>query len=370
MTIDWHYPREALTKRVINAFDQGVAEALTLYAPPTMGKSEFVRFDLIPAAASRGYRPVYIDFSERPGDPASALLQALKQASTEPSMTGHLPDRRGSPLHGRDGLSRSAPWMNDSAIANQALKPDKETLDEIRRSFDVLVRQNDRILLCLDEVQHLANCSAFENLVFFLRTLLDEQRRTVQTFYTGSRKAGLRKLFKDRKAALFASSTQIDLPLLGDGFIAHIHTCFQQATSRTFDLGAGEQAFTLLNHIPGAFRLAIEAMVLDGERDVLRYAAQVNETLLDDSCFLERWERLKGVDKALLIWIASGHESLYHNSCRRYLEEQLGVSSVKTHTIQNALNRLRGWCLSAVSPGCYEFEDARFRDWVAEHCRS
>lgn len=53
MTIDWHFPRKDLTENVLTAYETGPSNTLTLFAPRRMGKTEFVLYDLIPAATER-----------------------------------------------------------------------------------------------------------------------------------------------------------------------------------------------------------------------------------------------------------------------------------------------------------------------------
>ena len=345
MIINWHYPRPDLTENVINAFDQGSSTTLTLFAPRRMGKTEFVLYDLIPEASKRGYVPVYASFWDNRDDPTSALLQAIKGA-----------------------LAQKGWFRRTTKGIGGAGAPDSATLAELRAQFNELLRKNNRILLCLDEAQHLATSTAFESLVFFLRTIMDQNREKIRVMYTGSSRDGLRKLFSRRRAALFQSSSQIDLPDLGVGFIEHMRDCYKQASGRDFSLFHGQRAFSLLNNVPREFRSVIEKMILFGADDIMNEAAQANDDQMEDSGYPAIWQWLKSIDQALLIWIASSHAAIYQDACKEFLADRLGVDSVETHTIQNAMNRLRGDHLSLVSHGNYEFEDARFRDWIILHC--
>ena len=367
MAIDWHYPRKDLTERVMSAYDKGVSDTLTLFAPRRMGKTEFVRYDLIPEAAKRGYVPVYVSFWDNRDDPASALLLAIKAALAESNWWKRATSRLSGAKVSVKGSPTGEVEASLSVTAAQPVAPDSTTLAELRNNVTERVKNNDRILLCLDEAQHLASSSAFENLVFFLRTILDENRESIRVMYTGSSRDGLRKLFSRRKAALFQSSSQIELPTLGAGFIEHMRSCFQQASGRDFSFAEGQKAFNLLNRVPREFRSVIEKMALSGADDILNEAALAYDDQMEDGSYPAIWKSLKGIDQAVLIWIAHGHASLYQETCRNYLADQLGVGTVETHTVQNAINRLRGEHLSLVSHGTYEFEDARFRDWIIQN---
>lgn len=363
MAIDWHYPRKDLTDRVLDAFDNGVSSTLTLFAPRRMGKTEFVRYDLIPEAASHGYLPVYVSFWDNRDDPASALLAAIKAALAE----GNWWARFGGAKLNVKASATGEVEASVSVTAEHPISPDSATLGELRKHFTDLVRKNDRILLCLDEAQHLATSRAFESLVFFLRTILDENRESIRVFYTGSSRDGLRKLFSKRKAALFQSSSQIDLPILGSGFIQHMRSCFQESSGREFSFAEGQKAFSMLNRVPREFRSVIERMTLNGTNDIVNEAAVVCDEQMEDGTYPTIWKSLKAIDHALLTWISWGQANLYQDACKDYLTEQLGVEAIEPHTIQNAINRLRGEHLSLVSHGSYEFEDPRFREWILQN---
>lgn len=370
MTVDWHYPRDDLTERVMSAFDTGISDTLTLFAPRRMGKTEFVRYDLIPEAAKRGYVPVYVSFWDNRDDPASALLLAIKTTLAERNWWKRATNRLSGAQLSVKGSAMGEVEASVSVTAEKPVAPDSTTLGELRKHFMELVKKNDRILLCLDEAQHLASSSAFENLVFFLRTILDENRETIRVMYTGSSRDGLRKLFSRRKAALFQSSSQIELPTLGSGFIEHMRSCFQQASGRDFSFSEGQKAFSLLNRVPREFRSVIEKMALTGGKDILNEAALAYDDQMEDGSYPAIWKSLKGIDQAVLTWIAYGRASLYQEACKCYLADQLGVESVETHTVQNSINRLRGDHLSLVSHGIYEFEDPRFQDWILQNTSS
>lgn len=366
MTIDWHYPRKDLTEKVLIAYEQGLSDTLTLFAPRRMGKTEFVLLDLIPAAAKRGYTPVYVSFWENKDDPTSSLLAAINVALEESSWW-----QRATKKISSARLSVHADATGELGgsldLAKRAGNPNNtDTLVALKEALSTLVAKHDRVLLCLDEAQHLATRPEFENLVFFLRTFLDQNRKQIRVMYTGSSRDGLRKLFHKRKAALFQSSSQIDLPQLGSGFVEHMRQCYQQATRQDFSLQDGLIAFSTLNYVPREFRSVLEKMILSGSSDITVAAAIARDEHVEDSNYPAIWNTLKSIDQAILTWIAHYGTGLYQEACKDYIASHLGIASdqIETHHIQNAVNRLRGEHLSLVSHGNYEFEDARFQEWI------
>lgn len=368
MSIDWHYPRKDLTEKVLIAYEQGLSDTLTLFAPRRMGKTEFVLLDLIPAAGQRGYTPVYASFWENKDNPTSALLSAVNTALEGSNWwqraTRKIASARLSVHANATGEVSGA--LDVGKSSGKASDPD--TLRELKEALNALVAKHDRVLLCLDEAQHLATRPEFENLVFFLRTFLDQNRQRVRVMYTGSSRDGLRKLFSKRKAALFQSSSQIDLPQLGSGFVEHMRQCYQQATTQDFSLRDGLTAFSILNYVPREFRSVLEKMILSGSQDIIREATNARDEQLEDGNYPSLWATLKSIDQAILTWIAHGGSGLYQDACKDYIASHLGIEpdQVETHTIQNAVNRLRGEYISLVSHANYEFEDARFQDWIQD----
>lgn len=372
MTIDWHYPRRELTDQFLTTFESGVSNTLTLFAPRRMGKTEFILYDLIPAAEKTGYRPIYVSFWEIPNDPSECLRLGLDRAIKDMSW---LEKRRSAQtrvdkVRVGGGMGPTEGFTAAAEVGLTPNEPDTQTLGQIRHSFEGLAksRRNNKILLCLDEVQHLATDRAFEPLVFFLRTLLDENRDSLRIVFTGSSRDGLQRLFNRRKAPLFRSSSQVDLPDLGSGFVRHMLSAFDKATARTIDFTNALNAFYLLNRVPRDFRAVIEHMVLSGETDITTVTEGYRRLSVDESEFQRIWSKLKPIDQALLTWIARDRGGPYQEEGRDYIAQWLGMekSALQTHAIQNSLNRLRGSYLAPVEQGIWVYEDQDFKNWVME----
>ena len=62
MSDPWHYPRAELAGHYLRTLDVGLSNNLTLFSPRRMGKTEFLRADLGPAAAASGWRVFYFSF--------------------------------------------------------------------------------------------------------------------------------------------------------------------------------------------------------------------------------------------------------------------------------------------------------------------
>lgn len=88
----------------------------------------------------------------------------------------------------------------------------------------------------------------------------------------------------------------------------------------------------------------------------------------EDEEYERIWESIKPIDKALLIWVANYRAGLYRPDAKAFIGLWLGLSDddVETHTIQNALQRLRGEYLAPIEQGVWAFEDIGFKQWIAQ----
>lgn len=103
-----------------------------------------------------------------------------------------------------------------------------------------------------------------------------------------------------------------------------------------------------------------------GGTDIIAVAAMYLEDSAQDDTYKSSWEKLKPIDKHLLIYIIRyGGIGLYTVEARSYIAEQLGLDVLDTAPVQNAVNRLRrdGY-IASVSQGHYEIEDPYFAEWI------
>lgn len=363
--IDWHYPRTALAEQFLDTFELGSSSALTLFAPRRMGKTEFVLQDLIPLATERGYLPVYVSFWEYKADPTLCLQRALRQANKELGWVHRVKTGATSVAT----LSVGVSGVGSLGVgSNKPRSVDESTLEIISSEFDRLFKGRRRVLLCLDEVQHLATDSAFEPLVYFLRTLIDTRRQVLKVVYTGSSRYGLQRLFNRRKAPLFNSASQIDLPELGSDFVRHILAAFHQATQRKISLQDGIAAFRSLNKVPYELRRVIELLMHGGCIDIKSKAQKHVDEGLEIARYQMLWEELKAIDQAVLIRLVESGRGLYQEESRRFIASWLGIPEevVPVHVVQNAVNRMRGNLIAPLEYGTWDFEDPQFKQWLTE----
>lgn len=356
---NWHYPRTDLADQILDRFEVGATTALTLFAPRRMGKTEFVVHDLLPMAADRSYIGVYVNFWDRKDDPAESLIHGLSKAAAGLKLTTRI----------KQTMSRirefgfNTPVGGASASLKDTRKSDK--LNIIQELFDLLAKEDRKVLLALDEVQHLATESRFEPIIYALRGMIDLNREQVSVLYTGSSRSGLQRLFRRRNAPLFNSSQQIDLPDLGSGYLQHTARVFHAASQRTLDINACSTAFKMVKRVPYDYRQIIDKLILYGGTNILSMATHYLEEHSLEDTYQTVWNNLKPVDRALLSFTINGNIGVYTAAGRAFIAEQLGIEDVDVPTVQNAINRLRrATHIAPVGQGRYELEDPYFADWI------
>jgi hypothetical protein len=98
MTRDpWHYPRTDLADQYLKTLDIGLIKSLALFAQRRMGKTEFLRKDLVPAAEQAGYITIYVSLWESREDPEAVLLDAIQKAAEGEGIIPDIRRRLGRP---------------------------------------------------------------------------------------------------------------------------------------------------------------------------------------------------------------------------------------------------------------------------------
>lgn len=357
--LDWHFPRLDLAESILDRFAIGATTALTLFAPRRMGKTEFVVQDLLPMAVEQGYIDVYVNFWDRKQDPADSLIVGLTKATARLKRTARIKKA----LAKLQAFGINTPIVGANVSVSQPNETEK--LDVIQGLFDLLLQDGRKLLVALDEVQHLATEDRFEPIVYALRGIIDLNRERVHVLYTGSSRSGLQRLFTRRNAPLFRSSQQIDLPEFGRQYLEYISSVFHAATGRSLDLDECVEAFRLVKKVPYDYRQVISTLIEHGGADIVSLTRSYLSQNSQDEHYEAEWTALKPVDRVVLRFIVDAGVGLYTVETRSQIADQLGLDNIEVATIQNAINRLRHVSLIApVGQGRYEIEDPYFADWL------
>lgn len=355
----WHFPRADLAAKVLATLDSGVVNAITLFAPRRMGKTQFAVTDLAPLAAKQGWLVAYCNlWSDKP-NPAGVLVAAL-DAAEEPFRPGKKSGKVGVAAHlgivsanaevAQEISPKAAPAQIGEAFARMA--------EAIRRKA-----KGRRLLLIVDEVQHLATDARFEPAAAALRTALEQHAAHVRCVFTGSSQAGLQRLFLDSKAAFFSPGGQVQLPPLGDDFVRFMVERANKTFRAKVAFADAAAIFEASGRSPYFLRQVITVAMLREAPLPRALEIVVEETLIEEG-LARRWAALNEVDRGVALAVHAGKAPFAAASL-----EDLGrelKSEVRASNVQVSLRKLeREGFVEKAPGGGYAVTDPMVAIWLA-----
>jgi hypothetical protein len=363
----WHFPRPDLAKAYLKSFDLGLTSARGLFARRRMGKSEFLKHDLLPAALRMGYLAAYTnlwDATEHPGQSlASAILLATRPRGLR-KFWGEL----NTPIRKLTGGGKLPLGIEGSLEVELDLKDkEKVAIPAIQAALQAADKSKKRLLLVIDEAQVLAN-PEHAGLAHALRAGLDIRKAAVKVLFAGSSEAALREMFSRAAAPFYNWAPLEPFPLLGREFVAAMVKQLANVAKHPLKLDDALKAYAALKETPEFFRWYIERYVMyqsQGPEQALLYTkARVH----DDTNYAKTWKELGRSDRAVLLMAARGVQDLYGAASLEALRELLGSADVSGNVTRASLRRLTGprlQLMARVDHGAYRFEDPEFQAWVA-----
>lgn len=366
--IHWHYPRTTLAAAYLDTLRAGLISSLVLFAPRRKGKTEFLLEDLLPAAQAAGYLTVYCSMWQNRSDPLAALLLALHKAAKPKTLGAKLQNRLLHPFKKASleleftplgKLKGEAEFHPPEMVSQAQLQRLPELIDE------VVAASQGKVLLALDEIQHLAK-PEFQELVAALRTALDVRKKAVKTIFTGSSRNHLQMMFSQIKAPLFQFSQNTDFPDLDDGFVAFMADAFRQATGREMPAVDALAAFALLGHTPGLFHDAVERLMKMGGTDIRGVAQHVLAEARAASGYAERLRHMRALDREVIRAVVH-RAPLYNADTRTRISHAIGIEGepLTARQVQVAVDRLLAeQIIYQQARGVYEIEDHQLAEWL------
>src|SRR3990167_9014445 len=198
----WHFHRTALAIQILNMFETGLSSALIFFAPRRMGKTEFLRKDILPMAKEQAWEVIYFSFLGINTNIETQFVEALQknQKLLPTSRTGKL-------LKKINKISGTAAGLHAQLEFKDEHEIQKSVIDVLSK-----LAEHHKILLLLDEVQVLAQHNMNENFIATLRTALDINKDKIKVIFTGSSQEGLRQMFSQAKAPFFHFGQNIPFP--------------------------------------------------------------------------------------------------------------------------------------------------------------
>ena len=361
----WHFARPGLAQAYLQSFDLGLSSARGLFARRRMGKSEFLKRDLLPAALRAGYLAAYTNLWDDTDHPGQALATAILLAA-QPKGLGKFWEDLNRPIRTLKGGGK-LPLGIEGSLELDLVEKERAAVPAIQAALQAADKSKKRLLLVIDEAQVLA-APEHRAVAHSLRAGLDIRKPGIKVLFAGSSEAALREMFSRASAPFYNWAPLEPFPLLGREFVAATIKHLASVAKHPLNLDDALKAFAALKETPEFFRWFIERYLMyqqQGFESALHYTlARVH----DDTSHAKAWKELNRADRAVLLMAARGVQDLYGTPALKQLQELLGSPDVTASAPRTSLRRLTGprlQMMARVDHGAYRFEDPEFQAWVA-----
>ncbi|MFB6350008.1 ATP-binding protein [Moraxella sp. ZJ142] len=325
MTDLLYFNRTELAKRLLISLKDGIAHALTLFAPRRMGKTAFLLHDIEPMAKEMGFHVFYFSFMND------------NQLNIENEFKGSL-------LNFLYHIQPSKHLNSIKRVDVLGVGVERSDLQQTHTSvvevINLIAKSNKPTLFLLDEAQELARLKNTDGLVRALRTGLDINKSKIKTIFTGSSTNGLRSMFHDNKAPFFEFAHALDFPNLTKDFTDHLVKIYESRTGENMDNDALFSIFQKLQYNPMHTRTIVQNMIINPN---LNLSTAYQERLAEinrNQNHIGKWQALSELEKQILILVGTGETSLYSNKTRETLAQRLGVETLTNSSIQGKVRKL------------------------------
>jgi hypothetical protein len=365
LTDPWHFARPDLAKTYLGSFDLGLTSARGLFARRRMGKSEFLKHDLLPAALRDGYLAAYTNLWDATEHPGQAIATAILLAARAKGLRKFWEDLN-TPIKKLTGGGK-LPLGIEGSLELDLSGKEKVAVPAIQAALQAADKSKKRLLLVIDEAQVLA-APEHRSVAHSLRAGLDIRKASVKVLFAGSSEAALRDMFSRAAAPFYNWAPLEPFPLLGRKFVAAMVKQLAKVARQPLKLDEALRAFEALKETPEFFRWYIERYLMyqaQGAEQALLYTkARVH----DDTSYAKTWKELGRTDRAVLLLAARGVQDLYGGPALKQLQELLGSLDITASAPRTSIRRLTGpkvQLMARVDHGTYRFEDPEFQTWVA-----
>jgi len=359
---NWHFGRPELAKKYLGLFKLGLTSARGLFARRRMGKTEFLKNDLIPLAQLEGYTTVYANLWDLESDPAviivSELYQAIKSTGFQETWSKLKKTVKKISATASIGIAKGS--IEAQLAENQQVVG--TMLMDVMKAFD---KTTMHMIVVIDEAQVLA----YESNTHFahaLRAALDIRKDRIKVIFAGSSETTLRRMFGVPAEPFYNWAPLEPFELLGKEFVEAMVKQVNKISKYPLSLQKALDAFEHLKRTPEFFRRYIEYYVTNPLAGA-EHALEVTQSkVFNDKGFKQQWDNLLPIDRIILFVIAKGKSDLYGKETMGFIGNSLGIEQgIDKTSIQNAQRRLTSAnIITKMQYGLYQFEDEAFADWV------
>jgi hypothetical protein len=363
----WHFARPKLADAYLDAFDLKLSSARGMFARRRMGKTEFLRMDLLPNAAARGYLVAYTNLWDNRAAPETALLAALTDA-LEPQGVNAVIAKLRIPVKKVKATAKIPGGAEGSLEAELGQPSGAAAATALPHVLKALDRQKKTLLLVIDEAQILAH-AMHSDFAHALRAALDIRKDKVKVVFAGSSETTLRAMFARSSEPFYNWAALEPFPLLDEEFVKFTIEKMNSIAKNPLTLLQGKKAFEELHRTPEFFKRFVEQFLVnpfDGEAAALERA---KATVFSDEHFKKQWDGLSKTDQAVVAMLAVGESDFHAAAVLERLTGSLGMPVTK-NTMAHALRRLQAInIVTKLAYGEYHIEDEAYAEWVRRRGR-
>lgn len=360
--IDWHYSRTPLALQYLESLYQGPLNKITLLDVRRTGKTMFLLNDMHDVALENGFLPIYVNLWQNTDDPTGNIIRELSLVLESGDDDSAIANRRRMHLTKVEVGNRALGKMVFEQDNQQAIEATADQLQTLKVLIeDVIDKYGDKVLLMIDEIQHLATDKRFASLQHALRTILDTNQ-DISVFFAGSSRAGVAAMFGDKDKPFYASSSMVDMPRLSDDFVHSVTHKLNEHFGLKYDPVDMINFYTSVDKTPfWLMKLAQRAMeTRDSLADVILF---VNEQIIDDGNFEGIKKATDKLDMLLLESLNKGESSVYTNEFLTMLSEHVNYT-VTISKVQSRIKKLTKLKLISVYGKRYYIESPGYLSYM------
>lgn len=332
---NWFYNRPELAKQLARLLKDALFSRIAYLGTRRFGKTSFLLKDLAPELIKEGMIPVYVSMWANKSYPHIEMIEQLDATRHELQKEGTIKRILSAEVK-KFALGNSLAKVELEFAGAAATQ---EQLASVRASLAQLIEAAAprRVVLMLDEFQHLITDDAFDDFQHALRTALDIHDDSLSVIYTGSSRAGMEAAFNDSDLPFYHSAQIKDFPQIDDGFIDHC----QSKLKKSYNIDVDKlQLFVFwqeMDYSPYWMIQLIRHLVL--EQCTLTAAIKYTKELVKaEEKHDELLKALTATEKAVLV-LLSEKQGLYSGKSKEFLEKH-GAHTTRSR-IQSAEKSLK-----------------------------
>jgi hypothetical protein len=349
---------------------KGIANArsgLFLVGPRRVGKSTFLKDDLIPEALQRGWVTVYVDlWADKHADCAQLIAEAIKVKIMEYKSRF---TKLATAVH-LDKINLMGTFALDFSKSGF---PEQMTLTDALRILGELA--NKPVLLVIDEAQHALTTERGLNTMFAIKSARDQlntplKAPSLMLVFTGSNRDKLSHLVLKKDQPFFGADVT-PFPLLNQGYTDKFTIWVNKNLSpdNQFTSSSMWAAFKLVGNRPEILSQIAGRIALSGEASHLAQLLEPDAIICQSRMwdeFEHDFNSLTPLQQAILtVLINKGSTwSPFSDESMTCYKQKTGQTEISTATIQTAIQSLRerGFVWQS-GRGAYALEDDGFAEW-------